>query len=84
MDLKTLKENLALYNVPERWYSIDDGLKPGACIIYKNYAIWECFYLDEKGNRNMYSVCKTDEDAYDWLWDKMKMNLKYRKSPPKR
>ncbi len=79
MNLKTLQEKIMQNDVPERWYSIDNGLKPDACIIYKNYSTWECFYLDERGNRDFYTICTSDEDAYDWLWSKIEGLLKFRK-----
>lgn len=79
MNLEALKEKLQQHDIPERWYSLDDGLKPDALIIYKNYSLWECFYLDEKGNRNLESVCRNEEDAYDWLWDKLQVSLRYRR-----
>jgi hypothetical protein len=52
MDLKTLKKKLLENNISESMYSIDDGLKPDAFILYRNYSKWECFYLDERGNRD--------------------------------
>lgn len=79
MDLQELKNKLSTNNVPARWYSLDEGLKPDACIIYKNYSIWECFYLDEKGDKHDFRIFEKDEDAYKYLWDKMEYQLKYLK-----
>ena len=45
MKLTELKKELEGNNVPERWYSINEGLKPDACNLYKNYSLWEYFYL---------------------------------------
>jgi len=75
MTLEELKRKLTVCKVPERWYSLDGGLKPDAVIIYRNYSFWECFYLDEKGVRNMERVFTSDEDAYDCLWQMMERQL---------
>lgn len=75
MNLIELKDKLYWNNVPERWYSLNDGLKPDACILYKNYSTWEFFYLDEKGGRNDVHFFKNDEEAYNYLWKKMKYQL---------
>jgi len=72
-----LKNRLHENSVPERWYSLDEGLKPDACIIYKNYAKWECFYFDERGNKSDYEVFNKDEEAYEYLWRKMEYLLKF-------
>ena len=83
MDLETLRKKLHDTNVPERWYSINDGLKPDACIIIKNYFIWECFYYGERGDKLDYISAGEDESAYQWLWEKMESQLKTFKILPK-
>lgn len=77
MTLDELKNKLERSNVPKRWYSINEGLKPDACILYKNYAKWEFFYLDEKGNRNDFKVFTNDEEAFAYLWKKMEYQLTF-------
>jgi hypothetical protein len=81
MDIKTLKHKLSVNNVPARWYSLDEGLKPDACILIKNYSIWEFFYMDEKGDRHDFKIFKVDEEAYDYLWKKMERQLIFFKMP---
>ena len=76
MNLAELNKKLKESNVPERWYSIDEGLKPDACILYKNYSIWEFFYLDEKGDRHDHKLFKSEEEAFDHLWKKMDYQLR--------
>lgn len=83
MNLSELKNKLYKNNVPERWYSLDEGLKPDACILYKNYSKWEFFYLDEKGNKYDYKIFQNDEDAYDYLWKKMEYQLEIFKIAPR-
>jgi hypothetical protein len=72
MNLEELKNNIKIYNIPERWYSIDEGLKPNAYIIFKNYSLWEYFCLDEKGERLDFRVFNRAEDAYEKLWSDLK------------
>ena len=75
MNLAELKNKLALHNVPERWYSLDDDLMPDACILFKNYSKWEFFYLDEKGDRYDFRIFVDESDAFDYFWKKMEYQL---------
>jgi len=75
MKLTELKQRIVLNEIPDRWYSINDGLKTNACIIYHNYKIWEYFYLDEKGQRHDSKPFINAEDAYDHLWIKLEDQL---------
>lgn len=79
-----LKDKRYWSNVPERWYSINEGLKPDACILYKNYSIWDFFYLDEMGERHENRVFSTDEEAYEFLWSKMEKQLNVFNIQPKK
>lgn len=84
MDFFELKDKLYWSNVPERWYSLNEGLKPDACILCKNYFKWEFFYLDERGERHDYRIFDDEQDAYDYLWEKMRSQLDVFKIKPKR
>lgn len=84
MDFFELKDKLYWGNVPERWYSLNEGLKPDAYILCKNYFKWESFYLDERGERHDYRIFDNEQDAYDYLWKKMKYQLDVFKIKPKR
>ena len=83
MNLTELKKELEDNNVPERWYSIDEGLKPDACNLYKNYSLWEYFYLSEKGERMDCKIFDNDNAAYEHLLEKMKRQLKVFNIAPK-
>lgn len=83
MDLIELKDKLYWNNVPERWYSLDEGLKPGALHLYKNYSKWEYFYLDDRGERTDFRVFYTDEEAYDFLWKMIEQQLEVFKIKPR-
>lgn len=79
MNLEELKAKIIDNRVPESWYSIDDGLKPDACILYKNHSIWEYFYMDEKGDRHDFSFFYKEEEAFDHLWEKLESQLPFLK-----
>lgn len=83
MNLIELKDKFYWNNVPERWYSLNEELKPDACILYKNYSMWEFFYLDEKGERHDYRTFNNDEEAFEFLWKKMEYQLDVFKIKPK-
>lgn len=70
--LDMLKKN----QVPESWYSLDDGLKMDAFVIIENYSCWEFFYLDEKGDRQDFHLFSREEEAYDYLWSKIDYDLR--------
>ncbi|WP_343304488.1 hypothetical protein AAHN97_23155 [Chitinophaga niabensis] len=84
MDYFELKDKLYWNNIPEYWYSLDEGLKPDACILYKNYSKWEFFYLDEKGERHDYRTFDCDAEAYEYLWGKMEYQLKFYNITPRK
>jgi hypothetical protein len=75
MKLEELLEKIKANNVPERWYAINDGVKPNAFIVFENYKKWECFCIDERGTRNDFTFFFTPDEAYDWLWEKIKFQL---------
>ncbi len=77
MTLDELKKRLHDHNVPERWYSLDNGLKSDAIILYKNYYKWEYFYFDEKGNRLQQKTFDKEEEAFDYFWEKILRELQF-------
>jgi hypothetical protein len=82
MTLEGLKQKLSENNIPTNLYSIDDGLKPNAYILYKNYSQWEFFFLDEKGDRNNFKIFYNEEEAFDYFWNKIEIEIKYPPSTP--
>lgn len=72
MTLSELKKLLTSYNIPERWYSLNEGLKLDAFILHNNYSKWEYFYLDEKGEKHDFILFLNESDALDYLWKKLK------------
>jgi hypothetical protein len=83
MTITELKNKLYWANVPERWYSLNDGLKANACILMENYGTWEFFFLDEKGDRHDWKNFSDVESAYDHLWKKMEYQLGIFKIKPR-
>ena len=71
MEYNDLIDKINEYNIPSSWYSINQGLKPNAYILFKNYDKWEYFYLDEKGERLGERVFTDPKKAFDFLWNKL-------------
>ena len=42
-------------------YSLDGSLCPDHRILYKNYSVWEYFYIDERGNRTPPKLFTSEE-----------------------
>lgn len=82
MTIEELMQKIVSWNVPESLYSINEGLKPNAYILYENYGKWDFFYLDEKGDRSGYTTFRQVADAYDYLWNKLYTEMKYPPSIP--
>ena len=49
-------------------YSLDGSVGPDRVVLYKNYAVWEVFYIDERGNRTVPKLFSSEEEAYDYLY----------------
>ena len=82
MNLEVLKNMLAKNNVSDSIYSLNEGLKPNAYILNKNYSKWEFFFLDEKGQRNNFHEFINEEDAFEFFWGKIELEIRYPLSIP--
>jgi len=49
-------------------YSLDGSVGPDRVVLYKNYSVWEVFYIDERGNRTVPKLFSSEEEAYDYLY----------------
>lgn len=49
-------------------YSLDGSVGPDRVVLYKNYAVWEVFYIDERGNRTVPKLFSSEEEAYGYLY----------------
>jgi hypothetical protein len=83
MDLTTLKRKLFINNINEKWYSLNETLKPDADILFKKDGKWEFFYLDERGGKNDLKTFSNEEEAYDYLWKQMVARANFFKIPIK-
>jgi len=84
MKYNELMQNIRENNISPSLFSVNQGLKPNAYILIKNYDKWEYFYLDEKGNRFDNMVFSDSEKAFDFFWQKLLVENMYPPSiPPK-
>ena len=63
MGIKSLIKKLDEIGVPKRYYSINGGLFSDTYILNQVYGKWECFYFDEKGNKNNYMTFNNEHEA---------------------
>lgn len=82
MSIEELKQNIKSWSVPNTLYSINEGLKPNAYILYENYGQWDFFYLNEKGERIDCKTFNSNSDAYNYLWVKLYKEMQYPPSFP--
>jgi hypothetical protein len=75
MNIRKLKAVLESMAVPHRWYSINDGLKVDALVLYENYRYWEFFYYSEKGDRLDHKIFETEHEACLYFLDKIRFQL---------
>ncbi|MFR4406066.1 MAG: hypothetical protein ACLT3E_05430 [Anaerovoracaceae bacterium] len=61
-----LRIELRKLNVPEGWYSINEGVKSDTYILNKIYYYWE-FFFDERGGRNEYKKFDNENDACNFF-----------------
>lgn len=68
MTLEEFKAKLKELNIPESGYSFDGSLDPDRIVLYDSYGIWNVFYFDEKGNKDLLGMFGSQEDALDFLY----------------
>ncbi|MDB5283846.1 MAG: hypothetical protein JWO06_2921 [Bacteroidota bacterium] len=84
MNLDDLKAKLRTNKIPENRYSLDGELKPMAYVLYENYAVFEIFYMNERGGRDDFHAFNNYEEALDFLWQRMEYYVKHPPNiPPK-
>lgn len=77
MNVNQLKKVLVIMGIPDRYYSINSGLKPDSFILRNVYAYWEYFYMDERGGENEYKRFESESEACDFFFTVMKEQSKY-------
>ena len=69
MLIKDLENEISKLGIRSSIYSLNEGLKPDCIVLYKNYNLWEVFYLDEKGNRLDLKFFYSEEEACAKMYD---------------
>lgn len=64
-------------DIPDRWYSIDDGIKPDSFILRSVHTYWEYYYMDERGGENDYKRFNNENEACNFFFEVMKEQAKY-------
>lgn len=75
MDILDLEKILDEIGVPKRYYSINGDLSSDTYILNEIYGKWECFYFDEKGNRNNYKIFTNVNDACMYMLSILKAEI---------
>ena len=75
MDILDLVKILDEIGVPKRYYSINGDLSSDTYILNEIYGKWECFYFDEKGNRNNYKIFTNVNDACMYMLSILKAEI---------
>lgn len=68
MKRKELEIKLNAEGFDPNTFSLYGELNTYSIVIYHNHYIWEVFYLDERGGRNMLGLCNTEDEACDILY----------------
>lgn len=82
MTYQQLIDSIKQNGIPSDWFSINDGLKPNAYILNRNYIGWDFFFLDERGQRIGYKVFTDEGEAFDFFLQKLILEKKYPPSIP--
>jgi hypothetical protein len=67
MNKVILKNKLDKLGINPMYYSLDCGLKTDALILYKNYEVWEIFYIDERGGRHEKGLFNSENEACNYF-----------------
>lgn len=64
MNRKELAKLLEIEGIPSTMYSLDGDLfTPDRIVLYKNYSLWEVFYLGDRGERDTIKMCTSEDEA---------------------
>lgn len=77
MDIIQLEEELDNLGVPKYYYSINGNLTSDTYVLNHVYTKWEYFYFDEKGNQEGYKCFYDENEACEYLLEKLKTEIKY-------
>jgi len=69
MNREELRRKLDELNVYPGFYSLEGELLPDRIVLYQNYAKWEVFYFDERGNRDNEKVFFSESEACNYIYE---------------
>jgi len=73
-----LKEKLNKMGVIPSEYSLEGSIADwDKIVLYQNYAKWEVFYLDERGNRDSLEIFDNEADACQQIYNEFRRKWKY-------
>jgi hypothetical protein len=76
MNISQLEKELDTLGVPKDYYSINGHLTSDTYILNQVYTKWECFYFDEKGNKEGYKSFDDENEACEYFLKKLKNEIK--------
>ena len=77
MNVRQLEKVLDNLGIPKNYYSINGHLIADTYILNQAYSKWEYFYYDEKGNQEGYKSFNNENEACEYLLEKLKNEMKY-------
>lgn len=77
MNIRQLEKELDNLCIPKSYYSINGDLAADTYILNQVYSKWEYFYYDEKWNREGYKSFDYENEACEYLLEKLKNEIKY-------
>ena len=67
-----LKIRLDKLKVCSCYYSLDGEILPDCIVLYHNYAKWEVFYFDERGNKDNEKIFFSEDNACEYIYEHFK------------
>ena len=73
MNIIELKAKLNELGVEPNEYSLEGSVANwNTIVLYKNYSIWEVFYVDERGNRDDKHTFHSENEACEYIYEEFK------------
>lgn len=73
MNIIELKAKLNELGVEPNEYSLEGSVANwNTIVLYKNYNIWEVFYIDERGNRDDKNTFQSENEACEYIYEEFK------------
>ncbi len=72
MTREELNNELKRLGIPSGYYSLYGSLTSDSLIIHHSYHEWQVFYLDERGGRKELKTFRTECEACEYLYERLK------------